>query len=139
MSAWRDMERRHATMQLRKMQAALDETRKVAGRARRFIRYYQRKIDDYEWELQFSPAYLTGDTRDSMSRAVDQLKRMQATQIGALEVTATTERRALENIQALGRQLENLNRWDRWADLLEEWFWPVTILRAIWVSRAAGN
>lgn len=133
------MERRHAMLQVRKMDVALEGSRKVAAQARRFIRYYQRKIDNYEWELEFSPAYLTGETRDSMVRAVDQLKRMQATQMGALEVSAATERRALQNLQDLGRQITKLDRWDRWADRLEDLFWPVTILRAIWAGHARKN
>lgn len=139
MSEWRDMERRHAVMQLRKMQAALDDSRKIAAQSRRFIRYYQRKIDDYEWELQFNPTYLTADGRESMARAVDQLKRMQATQLAALKVATATEQRATENLTEVRRQLEKLDRWKRCTAWLEELFWPITIIRAICAGHARKN
>lgn len=134
MSEWRDMERRHVVQQIRKMEEAARGSRKVAEQIRRQMRGNQRNMHRHEWTLEFGPAYLSEKGRESMSRAVAQLGRMVEHERHSLEIAVTADRQAAANLEALQRKIAKLDRWDRWAGRLEDWFWPVTIVRACWTK-----
>jgi len=129
MSEWRDMERRHALQQIRKMEQARSDSRQVADTLHRTIRNYQRKIHLYEWHLALGEE--SPNSRESMARAVGQLGGMIDFNRRSLDVELASERQAAENLVELRKQLARLDRWKRLAVRMEDWFWPVAILRAI--------
>lgn len=137
MSEWRDMERLHAIMQLRKMESQACNAKADAEKHRRQIRRYQRKIHNYEWHLELGEE--PGSSLQSMARAVVQLGTFIDNERRYLQAAEAVERKAAENIAAIHQVLAKLDRWDRWADRLDELFWPVTILRAIWSGHATRN
>lgn len=139
MSEWRDMERRHAEIQVRKMQAAKADATRVTEKIRKDMRRNQQKIHVYEWELAFDRPWSTEAGKDSMRRAIIQLTRIMDTNRASLATAEAAHRQAQENLRALDRQLARLDRWDRWSEWLEEVFWPVTIIRALASSHAQRN
>jgi hypothetical protein len=136
-SEWRDMERRHALMQIQKMEVAASGSRQVSYRLRCNIRSYQRKMHLHEWHLAMGE--LPEWDAESRRRAVKQLGGMIDFNRRSLQVSEAAERQAQANLAALRKQMTKLDRWDRWADRIEEFFWPVTILRAIWAGHATRN
>jgi hypothetical protein len=134
MGEWRDMERRHALMQIQKMEQARSGSRQVAAKLRRTIRGYQRKVHLHEWHLAFGD-HGSEHADESARRAIVQLGGMIDFNRRSLDVALAAERQAVENLTELHKQMAKLDRWDRWANRLDEWFWPVTIIRACWSGR----
>jgi hypothetical protein len=126
----RDEERRRILQQIRKMEQAAAESRATWDQCRRQIRRYQHKIHVYEWHLALGQE--SASSLESMERAVKQLSGLIDWERRPLSTADILERQEAHNIKVLRRELARLDRWERWAARVEDWFWPLIIIRACW-------